>query len=381
MYKKLIAWILIVSGILLAAPFQKALAASEPELKISARAAVLMNADSGEILYAKNENERLAMASTTKIMTALLTLEEAQKQDEVVTVTDAMVQVEGSSMGLHAGDQLTLKGIAAGMLSVSGNDAANTAAIAVAGSTQAFAEKMNQRAQELGMENTHFVTPSGLDDEQHYSARDMAVLASAAMKNSDFAELAGQKRVRVPFINPAQTVAYTNHNKLLDQYPGCIGVKTGFTKKAGRCLVSAAERDGIRLISVTLHDPDDWKDHATLLDYGFSQLVRVPVDDSSCRWQVPVVGGTQGRVMVYGEAGTPVVVRKDSAERVQRVVELPHFLYAGIEAGQVVGSVRYMLDGKQVAATPLTAQATVEYTQPPKNLFQKIIEAMKHLLP
>ena len=243
--------------------------------QVSAQAAIVIHADSGKVLYEKNADEQRSMASTTKIMTALIALETAAADDPVVTITDEMVRVEGSSMGLQPGDQLTLKSLAAGMLIVSGNDAANSAAIAISGSTEAFAEKMNQRAQELGMEHTHFVTPSGLDDDAHYStARDMATLAAAAMKNPDFAAIVGQKAMNISFITPDQTRRYTNHNKLLNLYEGCTGVKTGFTKKSGRCLVSAAERDGIRLIAVTLNAPDDWNDHMALLNDGFSKLLR-----------------------------------------------------------------------------------------------------------
>ena len=192
--------------------------------QVSAQAAIVIHADSGKVLYEKNADEQRSMASTTKIMTALIALETAATDDPVVTFTDEMVRVEGSSMGLQPGDQLTLKSLAAGMLIVSGNDAANSAAIAISGSTEAFAEKMNQRAQELGMEHTHFVTPSGLDDDAHYStARDMATLAAAAMKNPDFAAIVGQKAMNISFITQDQTRRYTNHNKLLNLYEGCTG--------------------------------------------------------------------------------------------------------------------------------------------------------------
>ena len=164
----------------------EAFAAQSPP-SVSAKAAALIRADTGELLYGKQENERLAMASTTKIMTALLALEQAAQSNPEITITQEMVAVEGSSMGLRAGYRLTLRDLAAGMLSVSGNDAANAAAIAMAGSKEAFAGRMNAKAAELGMENTHFVTPSGLDDEAHYStAKDMAVLGAAAIRNPDF---------------------------------------------------------------------------------------------------------------------------------------------------------------------------------------------------
>ena len=241
------------------------------------------------------------MASTTKIMTALLTLEEAAIENRQVKITREMVMVEGSSMGLREGDVLTLRDLAVGMLTVSGNDAANSAAIAVAGSREAFVETMNQRAQALGMTDTHFDTPSGLDGDTHYStALDMAKLGAAAMSNPEFAAIAGSKSMKVNFLSPEKTVAYQNHNKLLSLYEGCTGVKTGFTKKAGRCLVSSAEKDGVRLVAVTLDAPDDWNDHAALLDYGFSKMTSLTFDESGYSCLLPVAGA--GEITVCGSS-------------------------------------------------------------------------------
>lgn len=348
--------------------------------QVSARAAILINADNGEALFEKNADEQRSMASTTKIMTALIALETAATEDKIIAITDQMVRVEGSSMGLQPGDKLTLKSLAAGMLIVSGNDAANSAAVAVAGSAEAFAEKMNQRAQELGMEHTHFVTPSGLDDDAHYStARDMAKLAAAAMKNPDFAAIVGQKAMNISYVSPEQTRRFTNHNKLLSMYEGCIGVKTGFTKKSGRCLVSAAERDGVRLIAVTLNAPDDWNDHMAMMDYGFSQLEHFPVDDSGYNVYLPVTGGTAPSVLVQGMEGEAVVVPHGASERVQRVVELPRFVYAPVMERQAVGRVRYVLDGKTIAETVLTAQACTEQPPREKTFWEKTMEAVRTL--
>ena len=346
--------------------------------QVSAQAAIVIHADSGKVLYEKNADEQRSMASTTKIMTALIALETAAADDPVVTITDEMVRVEGSSMGLQPGDQLTLKSLAAGMLIVSGNDAANSAAIAISGSTEAFAENMNQRAQELGMEHTHFVTPSGRDDDAHYStARDMATLAAAAMKNPDFAAIVGQKAMNISFITPDQTRRYTNHNKLLNLYEGCTGVKTGFTKKSGRCLISAAERDGIRLIAVTLNAPDDWNDHMALLNDGFSQLECYPVDDSGYTATLPVTGGLARSVQVRGSAGEVAVIPRGAAERVRRIVELPRFVYAPVMEQQAVGRVRYILDGEEIAETVLTAQGCAEQAPREKSLWERLVEAVR----
>lgn len=377
MLKKLISLLLIL---LAAAGFSlTAMADSAPE--VTAKSAVLMNQDTGEILYAKDENTKRPMASTTKIMTALLTLEAAASDNRTVTITSEMVRVEGSSMGLLPGNQLTLKSLAAGMLTVSGNDAANSAAIAVSGSVPAFADRMNRRAEALGLKSTHFVTPSGLDNDDHYTtARDLAVLAAAAMKNPDFAAIAGSKQYNVEFTSPGQTRRFTNHNKLLSMYSGCTGVKTGFTKKSGRCLVSAAEKNGVRLVAVTLNAPDDWNDHEKMLDYGFSQLEACPMDDSGYSISVPVVGGAESAVPVCGTAGNGVVLKKEEASGLQRIVSMPKFLYAPIEAGQTVGAVRYMLGEKIVAETELVAKAAVPLIPAQKNIFQEFWGNLLHFL-
>ena len=351
---------------------------STPE--ISAKAAVLIDADSGKVLFAKQESLQLPMASTTKIMTALLALEQAEVKDPVVTVTDEMVRVEGSSMGLMPGNKLRLSDLAVGMMMVSGNDAANTAAIAMAGNVTKFAELMNARAQEIGMKNTHFVTPSGLDSDQHYStAYDMALLGIEAMNNSRFAGIVSQKQMTVKFINPEQTINYGNHNRLLSLYPDSIGIKTGFTKKAGRCLVSAAQRDGVRLVAVTLNAPNDWDDHIKLYDYGFAKLHSFTPDTASLRYTLPVVGGMTDTVSVIPGSADSISLTDDEIARLVQMVELPHFVYAPIRAGEMVGSVSYWLDGKVIIEVPLLAEQAVECPQPEKTRMEKIWDKIKSI--
>ena len=203
------------------------------DFTVGAKAAVVMEAQSGALLFAQEAHRRLPMASTTKIMTALLTLEQPGLDEEFTVDPDA-IRVEGSSMGLREGDTVTLRALAGGMLSASGNDAAGAAAARIAGSGEAFAALMNQRARELGMEDTHFVTPSGLDAPEHYStAYDMALLGRAALRNPELAAMAGAKRVSLFFGNPPYQRSLLNHNRLLSLYPDAIGIKTGFTKKRG----------------------------------------------------------------------------------------------------------------------------------------------------
>ena len=230
-------------------------------LEVSATAAVLMDADMGQVLYEKNGDRQMLIASTTKIMTALVVLERASPGEEVTVRQEHMT--EGSSMYLKPGERVTVEELLYGLLLCSGNDAA--AALADhCGGTASFVRRMNGLARELGMEDTSFANPSGLDDDGHYStARDMARLAVYAAGNHTFARLCSTRSVTVG----GRTM--TNHNRLLRTVPGCIGMKTGYTRAAGRTLVSAAERDGRRLVAVTLQDGNDWADHAALYDYGF----------------------------------------------------------------------------------------------------------------
>ena len=370
-----VAMLLVLTGAAVPEPVR-----AEEVLSLSAKSAVLMDASTGRILYASNPDEQLAMASTTKIMTALLTLEEAEKENKAVKITREMVQVEGSSMGLKEGNILSLWDLAAGMLAVSGNDAANSAAIAISGSKEGFAEKMNCKARELGMEHTNFVTPSGLDDEEHYSTtRDMAILARNALENPEFASIVSQPTIRVTYQSPEQSYVFTNHNKLLRMYEGCIGVKTGFTKKAGRCLVSAAERNGVRLVAVTLNAPDDWNDHIKLFDYGFSQLSSIRMDESNTTFTVDVVGGTSDQIEVTGSDGGSVVVSAADKDKVERIVLLPNFTYAPFPQGTQLGKISYQLNGEEIGSVPLVTTAAVEQQTVEQGIFQKIGDFFRNL--
>ncbi len=238
--------------------------AAAEAVEVSAAAAVLMDVDSGRLLYEKNGEKRMLIASTTKLMTALVALEQGGLQQEI-TVTGGHM-AEGSSMYLRPGEKLTLETLLYGLLLCSGNDAA-LAVTECMGGTAPFVARMNEKAAELGMENTHFANPNGLDDEAHYStAEDMARLAAAAMDDPVLRRVASTRTARIG----GRTL--TNHNKLLSRVEGCVGLKTGYTRAAGRTLVSCAERDGVRLVAVTLQDGDDWNDHASLYEQGFRVL-------------------------------------------------------------------------------------------------------------
>ena len=351
--------------------------AAGPE--VSAQSAVVLTADTGAVLFEKDGHTPRPVASTTKIMTALLALEAAQEQgDPLVDITQEMVAVEGSSMGLQAGDSISLTGLAAGMLLASGNDAANAAALYLDGSLESFAARMNQRAAALGMEDTHFVTPSGLDGEDaqgmaHLStAYDMALLARAALEDQAFRQLCSSPSLAVEFAEPVKRVTYTNHNKLLTQYQGCVGVKTGFTKEAGRCLVSAAERDGALLIAVTLNAPNDWEDHAALLDYGFTQVEPYQLAGGDVRLTVPVVGSPVEVVSLRGSNGGEVTLPLGQGAQVERVVRVPKFLYAPVEAGEQVGEICWYLEGQLLGSAPLTAAGAAPLQEKAPSLWERL---------
>ena len=237
-----------------------------PPPQVSAKSAALLDGTTGECLCEKNGDKRALIASTTKIMTGLLVCE-AGDLDRTVTVPETAAGTEGSSMYLKSGETLTRRELLYGMMLHSGNDAALTLAISVSGSEAAFVRQMNRRACALNLTQTHFANPHGLDSGENYStALDLVRLAQAALQNEQFRAVVSTKTITCA----GRTL--TNHNKLLWRYDGCIGVKTGYTRHAGRILVSAAERGGRMLIAVTISDPDDWRDHVSLLDYGFAVL-------------------------------------------------------------------------------------------------------------
>ena len=317
-------------------------------------AAVLIDEASGRILFEQDQDEILPMASTTKIMTALLTLEE-ENLDRYFLVDSRAIQVEGSSMGLQAGDRVTLRVLAAGMLLASGNDAANAAAVRIAGSVEAFAERMNLRAAEIGMVNTHFVTPSGLDDEEHYStAYDMALLAREALKNPDFAAICSQTSMQVRYGNPPCDRWLSNHNRLLRLVEGADGVKTGFTKKSGRCLVSSAEQNGVSLICVTLHCSDDWNYHKTVYEKYFGLLRAEELSGLVDDIRIPVAGSGVFSVRCSAGPMTAALIEGELAN-VETAVDYEPFLFAPVEAGEKVGEVVFFLEGKELARTEITA--------------------------
>lgn len=341
---------------------------SEPS--VSAVSAVLINADTGGTIFEKNADEKRAVASTTKIMTALLTLESGQL-DRRFTVDSMAIRVEGTSMGLREGDIVTRRALCYGMLLPSGNDASNAAAVNISGSLSVFAEKMNEKAAQLGMNDSHFVTPSGLDAPEHYStARDMAKLTRAALKNEDFRAICGLTSATLEFGNPPYSRTLYNSNKLLKQYEGCIGVKTGFTDNARRCLVSAAERDGVTLIAVTLNAPDDWSDHKKLFDYGFSMVNSQEISPESV--SVDIVGGTVREVTAAPESSAVVGLTASEAGEIRTEYRVPAFVYAEVSAGDCMGYVEIYYKEELLRSIPLLAERDCPREAAQQSLWERV---------
>ena len=351
---------------------------------ISAKAAVLISADTGEIVFEMNSDEKLPMASTTKIMTTLLCLESGNLYEEFVVDSEA-IKVEGSSMGLREGDIVTKYALCCGMLLPSGNDAANVTAVKLAGSMEAFADLMNKRASEMGLSRTFFVTPSGLEGDGHgSSAYDMAILAREALRNPTFREICSQSSIQTEFGNPPYKRWLKNTNKLLNMYDGVYGVKTGFTDEAGRCLVSACERNGENLICVTLNDRNDWDDHAALYDYGFEAVSNINIEIPQIP-SVDVVGAESEKLSLRTESGSVDITSCgiDEDELQYTVISAP-FVYAPVCEGDEIGFLRLCYKDREVCTVPLYAAESAGISHKSddnksKNIFVKFINSLGKL--
>lgn len=331
---------------------------------VSAASAVVISSG-GDTVFEKNADNRMLIASTTKIMTALVALENANPDDRV-EIPPQCCGLEGSSMYLCPGDVYTLGELIRGLLLVSGNDAASAIAVHTAGSEERFVSLMNERAQKLGLANTHFQNPHGLDAEEHYStARDMARLMAHCMENPEFAKICAMSS------STAGGQTLINHNRLLSLCGGCIGGKTGYTKAAGRCLVSCCERGGTRFICVTLSAPDDWNDHMKLYDWAFSNFsVRSVTDGVS--FGVPVISGSANTARLVPEELS--LFLPNSAE-VELRAELPWFVFAPIKAGDVGGSLGAYMNGEKIAECRLVFESDIPVAE--KMFKEFIVEALK----
>ncbi len=367
---KKICFLCIALAFLLMVP-QKAEA-----LSVSAQYACVIDFQTGRIVYEKNAYKRHSMASTTKIMTALVALENGVLTD-LVTVGKNAAGTEGTSLYLKAGDKVTLEDLLYGLLLQSGNDAAIAIAEHISGSVSAFSARMTERAKEIGANDTAFQNPNGLDADGHYTtAYDLACITREAMKNETFSKIVATKSKTIR--NGSQTV--TNHNKLLNMYPGCVGVKTGFTKKTGRCLVSAAERDGKKMICVTLNAPDDWNDHTNMLNYAFSNTVRFPLIAAGMTVNsITVKNGTSSALELTAERDFYLSEHPDTKFQNANIkCTLPKSVAAPIEKGEVIGTMDIFYKDTHLETINLIAAADVAYMEIPKSHI--VLDYFKKLL-
>lgn len=315
------------------------------ENSISAYSAVVMDNATKTILFEQNAYQQMPMASTTKIMTCLIACE-SDKLDDLLTITEDMVNVQGSSIYLKVGDKITLLDLVKGAMIASGNDAANSIAIYLASSVDKFVEMMNHKAKEIGLKSTHFETPSGLDGKAHYStAYDMAVLASFALKNQTFAQICSMKSVEIT-VNSEKQILY-NHNKLLNTSQDFVGIKTGFTKKAGRCLVSAYKFENNYIICVTLNAADDWNDHKKLVDLTKSKYIRVCGSETM---EINVVGGYKNTIKCRADWSVYTL------GNIEVKAYYYPFLYAPVSQGDVIGKMDILLNDNVIATVDIIAE-------------------------
>lgn len=320
---------------------------------ISAECAILIDGETGRVLYEKQAEEKSLIASTTKIMTALVICEQTNVLDRVKIPKEA-VGIEGSSMYLKEGEVLTVQELLYGLMLQSGNDAAVALAIYCGGTVEGFTELMNDKAHRLGMTQSHFANPNGLDSPGNYStARDMALLTAYAMQNPIFAQTVSTKTITIG------ERCLRNHNKLLWQLEGANGVKTGYTKSAGRILISSVTRMGRQLIAVTFNDPNDWQDHKDLIEDGFSRFtVQKLIQKGQTLGQLELAGGQEESVDLI--AAEDFSYSLAQGERV--TISLPEagFAYAPVAEGEEAGFAHILVDGTAVAKVPLVYGKTIE---------------------
>ena len=330
---------------------------------VSARQAVTLEPVTGRHLFDRGASQRARMASTTKIMTALLICEQCNVLDRMRIPKEA-VGIEGSSMYLQEGEVLTLQELLYGLMLSSGNDAAVALAIYCGGTVEGFVERMNDKARILGLKDTHFANPNGLDAPDHYSsAADLAALGAYAMENPIFAKTVSTKTVR------AAGRSLRNHNKLLWLLPGAEGIKTGYTKAAGRILVSSAQRQGRRLVAATMDAPDDWRDHQTLLEDGFRDFQVVQLISAGEQLGTRTVLGGAGKVRLLAAEDFSFAIAQ--GEEPQIVPGGQGFAYAPVAQGADAGRAYVLLSGQIVGSVPLVYGETVEQKEPERKPFWK----------
>ena len=344
-------------------------------LDISANSAIVIDAQNGKVVYSKNPNSPMPMASTTKIMTAIVAIEQTSKINTQVHISADAVGIEGSSIYLCEGEILTLEELLYALLLSSANDAATAIAIFVGGSIDGFVKLMNQKAQALGLISTSFQNPHGLDQDGHYTtAYDLAKLTQYALKNETFRRIVSTVKKSIPFCGKTNQRLLINHNRLLTSLEGTIGVKTGYTQKSGRCLVSAVKRDNTTLIAVTLSAPDDWNDHKLMYEYCFDSFETVLLKKFEIR--IPVISGVKSQLLCGSHNESSVFINRTHGE-IYSIVELYPFAYAPIKSGSKIGKIIYMCDGEIISEADIVALESVGKANQEYTVWDKLMDKIK----
>ncbi|NLV88598.1 MAG: D-alanyl-D-alanine carboxypeptidase [Tissierellia bacterium] len=338
---------------------------------LSSSSSILIDSNTGRVLYEKNPYIKMPMASTTKIMTALVALEYGKLDDEV-TIDKEAVGVEGSSIYLREGEKITLEDLLYGLMLRSGNDAAVAIAIHIADSVGNFVDLMNKKAKEIGAENTNFTNPHGLHDDNHYTtAYDLALITREAFKHEIFAKIVGAKSY---VSNRVENNYYYNKNKTLWEYKGGDGVKTGYTMRSGRCLVSSATRNNHRLIAVSLNASDWFNDNYKLLDYGFDNYKPYLIyDKGQFIKKIDLEKGKKKYLDLVTDSSFTYLLKEDERERLKISIEVPDIVEAPIEKGTKIGHIYAFLDGKLINKSDLIASSSVRKT----NIIERLFEVFK----
>ncbi len=362
--------LLMLLAVLMALPVLSFLSArayaAEGEPDIKAEAAILIDADTGRVLWSKNGEERHYPASMTKMMTALLGIS-LLPPDAKITISADAANTEDTPLHIAKGDVLTSEELLRGMMMVSDNGAAVAVAEQIDGSTSLFADRMNEKAKELGMNDTHFANPNGLTDPNHYSTpHDMVRLAQYGMKNPVFRDFVRQKELQIAWLSPSgKTLLAENTNELLGNYEGITGIKTGWTSAAGGCLAASAERGGVHLIAVLMKAPteeDRFLDMRKILDYGFASVTLVngpTTKDASCHVWVKNSVNSRVRVRPVTDIDYPMLPGED-AKKFSVRYEVPKVLSGPLYAGQVVGHAIISYDGEDVGSVDMASDAAPE---------------------
>ncbi len=362
-------WVILLIATLFMILSYTIASAKTSDTEVSARAAVLYEPETGSFLFTKNESQRLPMASTTKVMTALVAAESCELS-ETVKVDGRAVGTEGSSAYLTEGELLTMEELLYALLLQSANDAACAIALHISGSIEDFAALMNEKVSEMGLSDTHFTNPHGLDDKDHYTtARELALIAAEALKNETVKKIASTYKYTSK--SGARVRTYVNHNKLLKSYDGAIGLKTGFTKKCGRCLVGAAERDGLSFITVTLNAGDDWNDHRKLFDLGFSTMEKIYLArKGEFAYSLPIIGGKSDTLELSNTDELSIIVKKGE-HIVESFPKVHRYLAAPVRSTDILGAVYFTLDGENVGSVRLYPESEVDKKEE-KGFFKRI---------